>query len=360
MSLAIVILAAGQGTRMKSNKQKILHAVSGKPMVAHVFEAARSVAESAPVLVIGPGEVGVQRLFGDQAAYVVQPEQLGTGHAAQISRAAWPVGVDQVLVTYGDMPLLRAATMRQLAETQTATKAAVAMLSVLGEPDSTFGRVIRDADGRVIEIVEVAEARQRPNAELLLDVRELNLGVYCFAADWLRRNLDQLPLRQARSGPEYYLTDLVAIAVAQGELVSATIINDPDECLGAGTRTELTAVEKAFRRRANQHWLNHGVTLVDPDTTYIDQDAFIGQDTIIWPGSHVQGHSYIDAGCVIGPNSIIRNAHLGQGCRVEQAVVENVWLPPGTQVRPFSHISEREGRWTARHNAKIGGEVHDK
>ncbi len=357
MSLAIIILAAGQGTRMKSRKQKILHDVGGKPMVAHSFEAASSITDVPPVLVVGLGENGLRRLFGPRALYAVQPEQLGTGHATQMALPTVPSGVDQILVTYGDMPLLRASTMRELAQQQSATGAVVSMLSVLGEPDSTFGRVIRDQQQQVQEIVEVAEARQRPDSAALLAVRELNVGVYCFDAAWLRANIANLPLRQARSGPEYYLTDLIAMAVAQGKLVTATMIHDPDECLGAGTRQELTAVEKAFRRRANEHWLDQGVTIMDPDATYIDQDVFIGQDTIIWPGTHVQGASHIAAGCVLGPNSIIRAAQLGAGCRVEMAVVEDAWLPPGTVVRPFSHISAREGRWGAKTSARIGGEV---
>lgn len=358
MSLVIVILAAGQGTRMNSRTQKILHEVGGKPMVAHVFEAAAAVADSAPIVVVGPGEEGVERLFGAHGRYVVQPQQLGTGHATLMAQPAWPPDTDQVLVTYGDMPLLRASTMRRLAERQAQSGAAVALLSVLGEPESTFGRVMRDEAEHVLEIVEVAEARKRPDGAAILANRELNVGVYCFDAVWLGQNLVRLPLRQARGGPEYYLTDLVGLAVKQGRSVSATIINDPDECLGAGTRQELAAVERAFRRRANDHWLAQGVTLVDPDATYIDQEVSIGQDTIIWPGTHVQGRSHVGENCVLGPHSIIRDAHLGPGCRVEQAVVENVWLPPGTVVRPFSHLSEREGRWSAPAQPRRGGLNH--
>lgn len=357
MSLAIVILAAGQGTRMNSRTQKILHEVGGKPMVAHGFEAATAIADARPILVVGPGEEGVRRLFGDQAVYVVQPQQLGTGHATLVSQPAWG-GAKQILVTYGDMPLLRASTMRALAQEQQRSGAAVALLSVVGDPNSSFGRVIRDQSGAVQEIVEVAEARKRPNAAQLLAVRELNVGVYCFAADWLAENLRKLPLRQARSGPEYYVTDLVGMAVAQGQKVSATLLDDPDECLGAGTRAELTAVEKAFRRRAATYWLEQGVTLIDPQATYIDQDVFIGQDTVIWPGTFIQQGSQIAAECVIGPHSIIRNAHLGLGCHVEQAVVENVWLPPGTMVRPFCHINAHEGRWAQRGQAYSEGDQH--
>jgi bifunctional UDP-N-acetylglucosamine pyrophosphorylase/glucosamine-1-phosphate N-acetyltransferase len=342
MSLAVVILAAGQGTRMKSKTQKILHEVGGKPMVQHVFEEAESIADLPPILVVGPGEENVGPLFGDRAAYVVQPEQLGTGHATQMAHPILSGQADQVLVTYGDMPLLRASTMQRLADEQRTTGAAIALLSVTGDPGSSFGRVIRDEKGKVLEIVEVAEAQQRSNSEELLAVTELNAGVYCFDGEWLWENINRLPKRQARSSQEYYLTDLVEISVDKGHDVVALTIDDADECLGAGTRSELVLVEKAFRRRANQRWLNNGVTLVEPDSVYIDQDVIIGKDTIIWPGTYIQGKSIIGQDCIIGPNTIIRQAQLGDGCIVEQAQVEYTSLAEGTRVRPFTWINGKD------------------
>lgn len=342
MSLAVVILAAGQGTRMKSKKQKILHDVGGKPMVQHAFDAASAVADLPPILVVGPGEEGVHSLLGNRATYVVQPEQLGTGHATMMAATVTQGKTDQVIVTYGDMPLLRASTLRQLAASQHSSGAAVVMLSVYGEAESSFGRVARDAAGRIVEIVEVAEARQRPNTAELLAIRELNAGVYCFAATWLWQNIDKLPLRQARNGQEYYLTDLISAAVEQGALVEALTVVDADECLGAGTRQELVAVEKAFRRRANQHWMANGVTLIDPDNIYIDQDVSIGQDTVIWPNTYVQGKTTIGEDCILGPNSIIRDAHIGSACRIEQAMIENVTLADGTRVEPFTNIANKD------------------
>lgn len=338
MTLAVVILAAGQGTRMKSKKQKILHEVGGKPMVQHAFDAATAVADLPPVLVVGPGEDGVRDLFGERARYAVQPEQLGTGHAAQMAAPALHGRADQVIVTYGDMPLLRADTLARLASTQADTGAAVVMLSVMGEPSSSFGRVVRGADGHVAEIVEVAEAKQRSNTAELLAIRELNAGVYCFDGEWLWANVGNLPVRQARSGLEYYLTDLVGTAVAQGRIVKAIATADPAECLGAGTRAELALVEHAFRQRARAYWLDHGVTLIDPDTVYIDPDVVIGQDTVIWPNTYLQGQTTIGSECVLGPNAIIRNARIGSGCRIPQAVVEQTALPDGTEVEAFSVI----------------------
>lgn len=337
MTLAAVLLAAGHGTRMQSRKQKVLHDVGGKPMVQHVFEAAASVADLKPVLVVGPGEGGARRLLGDAAAYVVQEERLGTGHATLVARDALRGRADQVLVMYGDMPLLRAETLRRLSVTQAEQGAAIAMLTVMGDPDTSFGRVLRDGDGRVAEIVEVAEAHLRDDTEAILSTRELNAGVYCFDAPWLWEQLPNLPLREARDGPEYYVTDMVGIAVAQGRAVEAVVVDDVDEGLSAGTREELAIVEKAFRRRAAEKWLAAGVTLVDPDATYIDPDVTIGQDTVIWPNTYLQGTTVVGEGCVLGPNTIIRDAEIGDGCRVPQAVVENVSLAAGTDVAPFTH-----------------------
>ena len=337
--LAIVLLAAGQGTRMKSKKQKILHNVGGKPMVGHIFDTAVAAADLPPVLVVGQREEGVRDLFGDTATYVIQPEQLGTGHATMMAAPVLKGKAAQVIVTYGDMPLLKPETLSQMARTQAETKAAVVMLSAMGGIDSTFGRVVRGVEGHVAEIVEVAEARHRPNTAELLAIRELNVGVYCFDGHWLWANINDLPLRQARSGQEYYLTDMIELAVKQGRLVDAIITNDPDEYLGAGTRRELVTVEKAFRRRANNFWLEQGVTLVDPGTIYIDPDVIIGQDTIIWPNTYLQGTAVIGQDCVLGPNTIIRNAQIGDNCLVEQAVVANVNLDDGAVVPPFSKLT---------------------
>jgi bifunctional UDP-N-acetylglucosamine pyrophosphorylase/glucosamine-1-phosphate N-acetyltransferase len=339
--LAVIILAAGQGTRMMSKRQKILHEVGGRPMVSHVFEAAEAVSNMPPLLVIAPGEEGVADLFGEKALYAIQAEQLGTGHATSMAAEELQGHSDQVLVMYADMPLLRAETLKRLTMKQAEAGAALAMLTVLGEPDSPFGRVVRDANGSVVEIVEVANAKRHQDGEALLAIRELNVGVYCFDADWMWSHLPELPLRKARSGQEYYLTDMIGLAVGEDRPVEAIVVEDADECLGAGTREELAAVESAFRRRANTYWMANGVTLIDPGATYIDQTVTIGRDTIIWPGTYLQGESVIGDDCVLGPNTIVRDTRVGSGCRIEQSVVENAVVPDGEMVGPFGYVGGR-------------------
>lgn len=330
--LAVILLAAGQGTRMKSRKQKILHEVGGRPMVMHAFLAAEEVAGLPPVIIVGPNEKGVQALIGDRAMYAIQPQALGTGHATMMAADLLRGQADQVIVTYGDMPLLLSETLQRLADMQRETNAAVVLLTVPGEPSSSFGRVVRDESGDVVEIVEVAEARRRSNAAELLAITELNAGVYCFDNNWLWANIAFLPIRQARSGSEYYLTDLIGMAVAGDRRVAAIMAADPDEGLGAGTRAEMVEVERAFRRRVNRHWLDNGVTLVEPDVTYIGPDVTIGMDTIIWPNTFLQGHTIIGEDCILGPNVILRDVRVGQGCRIEQVLLEGVDLADGSTV----------------------------
>jgi bifunctional UDP-N-acetylglucosamine pyrophosphorylase/glucosamine-1-phosphate N-acetyltransferase len=340
--IAAVLLAAGQGTRMNSRRQKILHEVGGRPMVLHAFLAVAAVADCPPVLVVGPGEDGVRALIGDRAEYVVQPQALGTGHATAMAAEVLRGQADQVLVAYADMPLLRAGTLRRLAEAQGTAGAAVALLTVPGTPDSPFGRVVRDPSGGVAEIVEVAEARQRPNAAELLAIDELNAGVYCFDGDWLWANVGRLPIRRARRGEEYYLTDLIEMAVAQGRRVVAVATDDPDEGLGAGTRAEMVAVERAFRRRVNAHWLANGVTLVEPDATTIGPDVTIGQDTVVWPNTFLQGQTAVGEDCTIGPNAILRDCRVGDRCHIEGVVLIGQRAPDGTTARPGEwHVPPR-------------------
>ena len=325
MSLSIVLLAAGHGSRMKSKHQKILHEVGGKPMFLHVFEGAEVTADEKPVIVIAPGEEGVPNLVGTRATYVRQVDRLGTGHAAMMATDVLRGKTDQVLVTYGDMPLLQAKTMRQLATLQAESGSAVALLSIMGDVSSSFGRIVRDDSGGVVEVVEVATAKQRENGDALLAILELNAGIYCFSAPFLWQNLPNLPKRIARGGKiEYYLTDMVELAAQQGLGVTALIADDPTEGLGAGTRAEMVTVERAIRTRINTHWLNNSVTIFDPNSTWIDSNVQIGQDTVIYPNSFLQGNTTIGEDCHIGPN----------------VVLKNVTIPDNTTIKPFTHLEE--------------------
>ena len=336
--LAVVILAAGHGSRMKSHKNKVLHEVGGSPMIELAVESSTAVSDIPPVVVVSPNDLDVRSLIGDRVTYVEQEQQMGTGHATMKAADSLRGMSEQVLVTYADMPLLTTKTMARLAEKQKISGAAVTILVVKGDAASSFGRVITNPEGHVVEIMEVAEARRQANAEELLQIRDHNAGVYCFDSEWLWSNIAALPLRQARDNAEYYLTDMVGIAVSQGLQVEAIVVDDPDECLGAGTRQELAIVESAMKRRINKKWMDRGVTILDPKVTYIDKKVTIGRDTVLRPNTYLKGNSRIGANCLIGPNATIRDSQIGDSCRIEQAVLENATIDEGTLIEPFSHI----------------------
>jgi bifunctional UDP-N-acetylglucosamine pyrophosphorylase/glucosamine-1-phosphate N-acetyltransferase len=330
MSVAAVILAAGQGTRIKSDLPKVLHTIAGKPMVMHAIDAARGVSIDKPVLVVGVGADQVQATLGDQVAYVVQQEQLGTGHAVLQARDELVGQSDLVVVTYADMPLLRSETLQNLVERHRQTAPAFTMLTVIQEDPRGFGRVLRGASGEVKAVVEEADATPEQ-----LAIRELNAGVYCFDAEWLWTHLDRIPLS---AKGEYYLTDLVGIAVSEKSRVEALTVDDPMELLGVNTRVHLAEAAAAFRQRINVHWMLAGVTFVDPANTYIEADVTLGRDSVIYPNTYLEGKTSVGAGCQIGPNTIIRDSTLGDRCIVLASVIEGGTLENDVDIGPFARL----------------------
>ncbi len=298
MKLAAVVLAAGQGTRMKSALPKVLHPVAGVPMVQHSLASAAAVTDATPVLVVGHGSEQVRAEVGDRARYALQEQQLGTGHAVrQAESLLREDGITDVLVTYADMPLLRAETLQGLVTKHSQSGATITMLTVALPDPHGFGRVVRDDAGRVVAIVEESDCTPTQRA-----IRELNAGMYCFKASWLWPSLAQL--RPSPKG-EYYLTDLVGLAVAGGEPVADCETLDPEELLGINTRVHLAEAEAVMRRRINVRWMEDGVTMVDPATTYIAGGVTIGADTTILPQTHLSGATTIGARCRIGPGTVI-------------------------------------------------------
>jgi len=283
-------------------------------------------------LVVGYGADQVREATADfEVAYVLQEEQLGTGHAVLQARAALEGKADAVLAFYADMPLLRAETVRSLVEEHRASGATLTLLTVEQEDSMGFGRVVRDAEGRVVAIVEERDCTPEQRA-----IQELNCGVYVFRAPWLWANLPRLE-RNPRKG-EYYLTDLVALAAAQGEPIAAVAAAEPEEVLGINTRVHLAQAEAILRQRINERWMLAGVTLVDPTRTYIQATVTIGRDTVIWPDTYLLGNTAIGEGCVIGPGSWIVDSRIGDGCRVMASVLEEAVMEAGSNIGPFSHL----------------------
>lgn len=330
MSLGVVILAAGQGVRMRSALPKVLHPLGGRPMLSYALEAARALSELPPLVVVGYGAEAVRQQVGPDVLYAEQAEQRGTGHAVLQARPLLEARATEVLVLYGDMPLLTVETLRRVVEARREQQATLALLTLVADDPRGFGRVIRSAEGAVLRIVEDADASEAERA-----VRELNAGVYAFDAPWLWEHLPLLPLQ--RKG-EYYLTDLLAMAVREGCSVVTVTTDDPQEALGINTRIHLAEAETALRRRINRRWMEAGVTLIDPERTYIEVDVSIGADTVIWPDTYLRGHTTIGSGCEIGPNSLIEDSTIGDGVRVLASVVEQAVMEAGSNVGPFSHL----------------------
>ncbi len=330
MTLATLILAAGQGTRMKSALAKVLHPVGGVPMVTRAVNTAWDLAPQPPVVVVGQDAAVVQAVLGNRAQYVLQRELRGTGHAVQQAKDALIGHSDLVIVYYADMPLLQADTLRRLVDAQTASNAAFTLLTATVPDPRGFGRIMR-VDGAVREIIE-----ERTATEAQKQIRELNVGVYCFRADWLWAHIDQLT-PNPQTG-EIFITDLLTLAIAGRERVETVETVELDEIIGVNTRVHLSEAESALRRRICRKWQLAGVTISDPATTYIEESVQIGMDTMIKPNTHLRGETIIGTDCHIGPNSIIEDAQIGDGCMITASVVESAILEADVQVGPFAHL----------------------
>jgi bifunctional UDP-N-acetylglucosamine pyrophosphorylase/glucosamine-1-phosphate N-acetyltransferase len=300
-------------------------------MVTYSLETARQLAHNPPVLIVGHGAEAVRGIAGDDVSYVPQAQQLGTGHAVLQARDTLRDRADLVLVSYADMPLLTAETLEQLVECQRRNSGPITMLVLVREDPRGFGRVLRDESGTVAEIVEEAVATPEQ-----LAVHELNAGVYCFDARWLWEHVDRIPLSLPKE--EYYLTDLVGIAVGQGLKVEAVLADDAAEVMGINTRVDLAAAERLLRRRINERWMVSGVTIVDSSTTYIEPGVTIGRDTTIQPNTHLRGETVIGERCTIGPNTIVEDCTIGDRCVILASVLEQAVMEDGSDIGPFSHL----------------------
>jgi len=330
MKSAVILLAAGKGTRMKSKLLKVLHPLAGKPMLWHSLQEVGKASTEKPTVVVGYQAEKVKEIFNGQAEFVLQEEQLGTGHAVMQARPLLEGKADLVVVLLGDMPLLTAATIERLIEKQKANHGPVSMLTVIAEDPRGFGRIVRNPRGEVEAIVEEVDCT--PDQ---LEINELNISLYCFQADWLWKNLPKIPIS---AKGEYYLTDIIAIARQQGLSVQAEAIRDPQEGLGINTRIHLAEADAVMRKRINEAWMLEGVTMIDPDTIYIEAGVRIGQDTVIYPNTHLEGETVIGEDCQIGPNTIIRHSQLGNACQVKASMVEFAKLEDRVDIGPFGHL----------------------
>jgi bifunctional UDP-N-acetylglucosamine pyrophosphorylase / glucosamine-1-phosphate N-acetyltransferase len=351
MKVTAVLLAAGQGTRMNSDSPKVLHPLCGRPMLWHVLEALKAAATEKPVVVIGHGAEAVRKYLGEAADCVIQEPQLGTGHAAMQAEPLLKGKSDLVIVTYADMPLLRGETFQRLVGTQRLNPGPLSLLTVIADDPRGFGRIVRKPDGTVEAIVEeyVATLEQQ-------QIRELNVGAYCFKADWLWDAIHRIE-KNPKKG-EYYLTDILEIAVKENAPVQAVVHDDFMETIGINTRVHLSEAEAAMRIRINREHMLNGVSMMNPAATYIDAGVKIGRDTLLMPNTFLHGETEIGEGNVIGPDTIVRDSKIGNHCKVLASVLESAVLEDDVDMGPFARL--RKGAHLKRH-VHMGnfGEVKD-
>lgn len=334
MTIASVILAAGLGKRMRSNLPKTLHPLLGKPIVFHALDAVLPYVGLAPVLVTGFGGEQVReelaRAYGSAVTFALQAEQLGTGHAVRSAEDQLRGKADMLLVTFGDMPMLRPETIERLIQNHRETGSTLTMTSVIGDLPRGFGRVVRSSDGSVQAIVEEAVATPEQ-----LKIREYNISAYCFDAEWMWQNLEKL--KPSPKG-EFYITDLVAEAKAQACRVEAVVLEDPAEGLGINNRVDLADCERALRKRINQQWMLAGVSFLDPDTTTVEMDVTIGQDTVLYPNTHLRGRTSIGENCVIGPDTTLLHTSVGDNSVIQYSTAEKATVGSHVTMGPFCHL----------------------
>ena len=348
--LVTIILAAGKGTRMKSAHPKVLHRVCGKAMVRHVLDAAEAAGSKRNIIVVGFGADEVRAELGDAAEVVVQAEQLGTGHAVLQTEPLLRDVHGTVMVLCGDTPLLTGALVKRLYEEHEKAGAKATVLTAV-MPDATgYGRVIRTAAGNVEKIVEHKDATEEERA-----VREVNSGIYCFEKEALFSALKNVGCDNAQG--EYYLPDVLSILRERGEKIWAVAADDYEETLGVNSRMHLAQAEKILRRRKNLELMENGVTLMDPDSTFVDADVVVGRDTVIYPFTWLEGGTVVGEGCTLGPSSRFTDAKIGDRVTAHFVYAHECEIESGATMGPYVHI--RPDSHIAR-NVKIGNFVEVK
>lgn len=350
MKTMAIVLAAGQGKRMKSKLYKVLHPVCGKPMVGHVVDMLERVQADRIIVVVGHGAEAVQSYLGNRVEYALQEQQLGTGHAVL---QAEPLLADEdgtTIVICGDTPLVRQETIAEMLRVHREKGAAATLLTAELDHPQGYGRVIRDEAGQVVRIVEQKDCT--PEEER---VREINAGTYCFDNRKLFAALKQVTNDNAQR--EYYFTDVIGILKSQQESVIAYLTQDASEWIGVNDRVALAEAEKHMRRRISERHMLNGVTIVDPDRTYIEADVEIGRDSVVLPGCVIKGATVIGEDCVIGPQSDISASRIGDRVTVKHSVLIEAKVGNDTTIGPFAYV--RPGS-DIRANVKIGDFVEIK
>lgn len=335
--IVAVVLAAGKGTRMKSNKSKLVHKIYGKELVKRVVETAEKSDIKDIIAVVGYKKEEVQKVLGDTVKYAYQEEMLGTGHAVLQAEEYLEGRKGKVVVLNGDVPIIRPETIKKLIEKSIKNKEYATVLTAIYNNPTGYGRIIRDDGGNVKEIVEEKDLSEEQKSN-----KEINAGIYCFDIDELLKALKELKPNNAQG--ELYLTDVVKIMNDKGLKTGAVIVKDNTEILGVNDRMQLELLTKVLKMRINQYHMQNGVTIEDMDNTYIYDDVEIGMDTVIHPNTTIKNDVVIGENCEIGPNAYIR-----EGCRLANTVkigsfveIKKAVIGEGTKVPHLSYMGDCE------------------
>lgn len=330
MKTKALVLAAGQGTRMKSSESKVLHKVLGKSLVEYSILAAKGVGVEEVCLIVGHKAEDVQKKLGDSVSYALQKEQLGTGHAV-MQALDFIEDANEIIVLCGDTPLITKETLQTMLDFHREKQNAITVLSTHMEDPTGYGRIVRDDKGKLLKIVEQKDASEEEK-----QITEINGGIYTFDGDLLKHALSKLNNNNVQG--EYYLTDTIEILLREGHKVDAIATSESDDIAGVNSRIQLAGVTQVMKRRINEKHMANGVTFIDPENTYIETDVIIGKDTIIEPGCMIQGATVIGEGCRIGYNTKLTNMTIKDNVDIETSVLVDSFVDEGTHVGPFAYV----------------------
>ena len=347
-----IILAAGKGTRMKSALNKVMHPVSNKPMIGHIVCSLRKAGVDNIVVVVGHGAESVREYLGDSVRYAVQEPQLGTGHAVMQAQCLADLDGD-TLILNGDGPCIQSETIDRVFAANADSEMTV-LTAVLPDGER-YGRIIRNAEGYVERIVEAKDCTPQE-----LAVIEINTGIFCFKKRLLFAHLKEI--RNDNAQQEYYITDLVEIFNRHGLGVKAKIVEDSFEASGVNDKKELAQATRWMQKRINEHWMEEGVTLINPDSTYIGPDVVLGKDVTLYPNVYLEGNTVINDGTTILPQSFLVNAVIGKNCTVDSSRITDSIVHDEVKIGPYAHLrmnceidsKNRIGNFVEFKNTKFG------
>ena len=340
MNFKAIILAAGKGTRMKSKFPKVVHKVCGKEMVNHVIDVSKNSGVNDIVVILGHESETVKEKLPKDTMIAMQTEQLGTGHAVIMAKE-YINDEDTIVVLCGDTPLVKEETLKKLFDYHLENEYHATVLTTCVDNPTGYGRIIRDENQDLLKIVEQKDANEEEKK-----AKEINSGIYCFNGKSLRESLDLLDNKNAQG--EYYLTDTIKIMRDKGQKVGAFNGSTIEELMGVNSRVELSKAEEIMRRRINESHMVNGVTIIDTNSTYIESNVEIGNDTIVYPGTMLQGNTKIGSSCIIGMNSSITNSQIGNYTEVESSTIVDSIVGENTTVGPYAYL---------RPNSNIGNNV---